>query len=85
MITIAIYAFIDGSWAQQANFTRPISGSDKLDETLDSAMTNFTLQEQANQLPPFTKVKIVANDGTTTKTSYYVVASPEGNKPRMVG
>ena len=84
MITIHISAYIDGSWVEQPNFTRPLSGSNKLDETLDSAVTNFTLQEQANQLPPFTEIKIVGGDGENEETRYFVVASPDGKKPRMV-
>ena len=80
MITITMYADKDGSWEA---VTRPFSGSDKLDETLDSAITNLTLQPNDGSIEPFTKYKVEANDGTTTQTQYFVVASPDGDKARM--
>ena len=36
MIAITMYADKDGSWQEVKGFTRPFSGSSKLDETLDS-------------------------------------------------
>lgn len=85
MITIHIYAYLNNKWVEQLNFTRPVSGSDKLDETLDTAIADFTLQAEENKLPPFTKCKIVTNDGTTTVTNYFVVATPSGEEARMGG
>lgn len=75
----------DGSWQAATGFTRPFSGSDKLDETLDSAIVNLTLQPNDGSKEPFTKYKVELNDGTTAQTQYFVVASPDGDKARMVG
>lgn len=83
MINITAYALIDRKWMQQDSFTRPFQGADKLDETLDSAVMDFTLQSQPNTLPPFTEFKIVANDGTTSKTRYFVIGGSESTKARM--
>ncbi len=83
MITINMYAYKEGGWQSIKNFTRPFSGSDKLDETLDSAITNLTLQPNDGSIEPFTKYKVELDDGTTTQTQYFVVASPEGDKARM--
>ena len=83
MITINIYAYVNNAWVEQANFTRPVSGSNKLDETLDSAVADFTKQATENRRPPFKKIKVVANDGTTTLTEYSVIGSPESSRPRM--
>lgn len=83
MIAITMYADKDGSWQEVKGFTRPFSGSSKLDETLDSAMTNLTLQPNDGSMEPFTKYKAILNDGTTTQTQYFVVASPDGDKARM--
>lgn len=84
MINITIYAYINSKWVEQQNFTRPVSGAKKLDETLDSAVIDFTLQSENTQ-PPFTKYKIVASDGTTTMTEYFVIGSCEEKKVRMSG
>ncbi len=83
MIAITMSAYKDGSWEAVRGFTRPFSGSDKLDETLDSAITNLTLQPNDGSKEPFTKYKVKLNDGTTTQTRYFVVASPDGDKARM--
>ncbi|MCX4361774.1 MAG: hypothetical protein OSJ74_00080 [Clostridia bacterium] len=84
MIIISIYAYLNATWVKQANYTRPLQGEDKLDETLDSAITDFTLQE-ADILPPFTKYKLTATVGQATETVYFVVASPTAEKARMGG
>ncbi|MDE6275087.1 MAG: hypothetical protein K2M75_00965 [Clostridia bacterium] len=85
MINITIYAYLNNVWVKQSNFTRPLQGEDKLDETLDSAITDFTLQEK-DLLPPFTEYKIVAVDKDgNTKTMYFVVATPSGEQARMGG
>ncbi len=76
-------AYKDGSWEAVRGFTRPFSGSDKLDETLDSAIVDLTLQANDGSKEPFTKYKAVLNDGTTTQTQYFVIASPDGDKARM--
>ena len=60
-----------------------VSGSDKLDETLDGAIADFTLHAEENKLPPFTKIKIVAQDGQDTKITYFVVGTPSGEKARI--
>ena len=84
MITIQIFAYLSNQWVPQRYFTRPITGEDKLDETLDSAYADFTLQSEDNKLPPFTKCKIVAQDKQgDTKTMYFVVATPSGEQARM--
>lgn len=83
MIAITMYADKDGSWEAVRGFTRLFSGSDKLDETLDSAITNLTLQPNDGSKEPFTKYKVELDDGTTTQTQYFVVASPDGDKARM--
>lgn len=83
MIKINIFAYINKKWVEQDNFTRPVSGSDKLDETLDSAIADFTLQAEENKLPPFTKIKIVVQDEQDTKTYYFVVGTPSGEQARM--
>ena len=83
MINVTTYALVNGAWVEQINFTRPFQGTDKLDETLDSAIMEYTLQPQANTLAPFTEFKIVANDGTTSQTRYFVVGDSESNKARM--
>lgn len=85
MINVTTYALVNGAWTEQANFTRPFQGADKLDETLDSADMDYTLQQQANTLPPFTEFKIVANDGATSKTRYFVIGGSESTKARMGG
>ncbi len=85
MINITAYALIDRKWMQQYSFTRPFQGADKLDETLDSAVMDFTLQPQPNTLPPFTEFKIVADDGVTSKTRYFVIGGSESTKARMGG
>ena len=61
----------------------PIFLEDKLDETLDSAITNLTLQPNDGSKEPFTKYKVELDDGTTTQTQYFVIASPDGDKARM--
>ena len=84
MIYITIYAYLNG-WVKQANFIRPIQGEDKLDETLDSAINDFTLQEK-DLLQPFAEYKIVVTDQSgKTKTMYFVVATPSGEQARMGG
>ena len=85
MITVTQYAYVSGKWMEQHNFTRPFQGADKLDETLDSAVMDFTLQEQPNTMPPFTEFKIVADDGTTNKTRYFVIGGSKSTKARMGG
>ena len=82
MITITIYAYLNSIWIKQASYTRPFQGEDKLDETLDSAINDFTLQE-AELLQPFTEYKITATAGMNTETIYFVVASPSAEKARM--
>lgn len=85
MITVTQYARVGEEWVEQLNFTRPFQGADKLDETLDSADMDFTLQTQANAMPPFTEYKITANDGTNEKTRYFVIGGSESDKTRMGG
>lgn len=85
MINVTTYALVNGAWVEQANFTRPFQGADKLDETLDSADMDYTRQQQANTLPPFTEFKIVADDGVTSKTRYFVIGGSESTKARMGG
>ncbi|MDE6605119.1 MAG: hypothetical protein K2K85_03745 [Clostridia bacterium] len=85
MIAITIYAYLNGIWTEQVSYTRPFQGEDKLDETLDSAINDFTLKE-AELLLPFTEYKIVANDQYgNAKTLYFLVASPLAEKVRMGG
>ena len=85
MIQVNTYALVDGAWVEQTNFTRPFQGADKLDETLDSADMDYTLQAQENTLPPFTEFKIVVNDGTMTETRYFVIGNSQSDKARMGG
>lgn len=83
MITITMYAHKNGSWRRINGFTRPFSGADKLDETLDSAITDLTLQPNSDEFEPFTKYKFEATDGNTTETHYFFIGGSESNKVRM--
>lgn len=84
MITITIYAYLSGAWQTLTNWARPLSGSEVLDETLDSALITLKSQPTApTNLPPFTPIKIVATDTVTTMTRYYVTGTPEGDQVRM--
>lgn len=84
MITITIYAYINNAWQELTNWARPLCGSDRLDETLDDAVIELKSQPSApTDLPPFTPIKIVANDTLTTMTRYYVTGTPESDKVRM--
>ena len=83
MIFITIYAYLNNVWVKQANFTRPLQGEDKIDETLDSAINDFTLQEK-DLSSPFTEYKIVAIEQSgDNKTMYFVVATPSAEQVRM--
>ena len=85
MITITIYAYLNSSWVKQANFIRPLQGEDKLDETLDSAINDFTLQEK-DLFAPFTEYKLVVTDQSgKTESMYFVVATPSAEQVRMGG
>lgn len=85
MINVTTYALVNGAWAEQSNFTRPFQGADKLDETLDSAIMDYTLRAKADDIPPFTEFKIVVNDGATSETRYFVIGGLESTKARMGG
>ena len=79
MINVTTYALVNGTLVEQVNFTRPFQGADNLARHI----MDFTLQPQANTLAPFTEFKIVANDGTTSRTRYFVVGDSESTKERM--
>lgn len=75
MININAYIYQNG-W-QELEFVRPVSGSNKLDETLDTAILTLKNQPAKPQYKPFTPIKIVVSDGTETITNYYVLGNIE--------
>lgn len=81
-ITITIYAYTNNAWQELTKWTRPLCGSDRLDETLDDAVIELKSQPTPPTLDPFTPIKIVATDTVTTMTRYFVTGTPSCDRVR---